>query len=114
MLNREQSAERLFVAALELAPEQRSAFLDEACRNAPELRRTVEALLADDDGAGNFLAEPLLCSGQRGRSFRRYCCAGLTISARVSGWGATPLSSLWVQVEWVLSIAHAMRSWNAW
>jgi eukaryotic-like serine/threonine-protein kinase len=60
MLNREQSAGRLFVAALELAPEQRSAFLDEACSNAPELRRTVEALLADNDRAGSFLAEPLL------------------------------------------------------
>jgi serine/threonine protein kinase len=34
--------------------------LDQACRNAPELRRTVEALLADNDRAGSFLAEPLL------------------------------------------------------
>lgn len=63
MLNREQSAERLFVAALELAPEQRSAFLDEACSNAPELRLSVEALLADNDRAGSFLAEPLLSPG---------------------------------------------------
>jgi len=60
MLNREQSAERLLVAALELLPEQRSAFLDKACPNAPELRRAVEALLADNDRAGNFLESPLL------------------------------------------------------
>src|ERR1700755_718757 len=60
MLDREQSAERLFVAALELPPEQRSAFLDKACPNAPELRRRVEALLADNDRAGSFLESPLL------------------------------------------------------
>src|ERR1700745_1652934 len=60
MLDREQSAERLFVAALELPPEQRSAFLDKACPNTPERRRTVEALLADNDRAGSFLESPLL------------------------------------------------------
>ena len=60
MLNREQSAEHLFVAALDLPPEQRSAFLDRACQNAPELRRKVEALLVENDRAGSFLAEPAL------------------------------------------------------
>jgi Tol biopolymer transport system component len=53
-----QSAEELFGEALELAPESRSAFLDQACRDAPELRRLVEQLLLQDQRAGSFLADP--------------------------------------------------------
>ena len=45
MKNGEQSAERLLVATLDLPPERRSAFVDQACREAPELRRRVEELL---------------------------------------------------------------------
>jgi serine/threonine protein kinase/Tol biopolymer transport system component len=51
-------AEELFGEALELPPERRSAFLDQACRDAPELRRLVEQLLAKDEEAGSFLAGP--------------------------------------------------------
>ena len=40
-----QSAEDLFGEALELPPESRATFLDQACRDAPELRRQVEQLL---------------------------------------------------------------------
>jgi hypothetical protein len=43
-----------------LQPERRAAFLDQACRGAPELRRLVEALLRDNQLAGSFLAEPVL------------------------------------------------------
>jgi tetratricopeptide (TPR) repeat protein len=44
----------LFMDAAELAPAERSRFLDEHCRDAPEIRRRVESLLrhdaeADDD-----------------------------------------------------------------
>jgi eukaryotic-like serine/threonine-protein kinase len=55
-----QSAEQLFGEALELQPERRSAFLDQACRGAPELRRLVEELIRDNQLAGSFLAEPLI------------------------------------------------------
>ena len=50
------SAETLFGEALELPPERRTAFLDQACRDAPELRRLVEQLLEQDQQAGSFLA----------------------------------------------------------
>jgi eukaryotic-like serine/threonine-protein kinase len=60
MADLEQSAEQLFGEALELRPERRAAFLDQACRGAPELRRLVEALLRDNQLAGSFLAEPIL------------------------------------------------------
>jgi hypothetical protein len=45
MSDQEQSAERLLGATLDLPPERRSAYLDQACRGAPELRRLVEELL---------------------------------------------------------------------
>ena len=63
MADLEQSAEQLFGEALELRPERRAAFLDLACRGAPELRRLVEALLRDNQLAGSFLAEPILTPG---------------------------------------------------
>jgi serine/threonine protein kinase/Tol biopolymer transport system component len=50
------SAETLFGEALELPPEHRTAFLDQACREAPELRRLVEELLAKHQQAGPSLA----------------------------------------------------------
>ena len=60
MADLEQSAEQLFGEALELQPERRAAFLDQACRGAPELRRLVEEMLRDNQLAGSFLAEPIL------------------------------------------------------
>ena len=59
MADQEQSAEELFGAALDLPPERRAAFLDQACHEAPELRRLVEELLIQNDRAGSFLARPL-------------------------------------------------------
>jgi eukaryotic-like serine/threonine-protein kinase len=60
MANLEHSAEELFAVALDLPPESRAAFLDQACHQAPELRKLVEELLLESDRAGSFLAEPLL------------------------------------------------------
>jgi eukaryotic-like serine/threonine-protein kinase len=47
--------EQLFEAALALKPAERDAFLNKECRTDLELRRMVEALLADDARAGSFL-----------------------------------------------------------
>jgi serine/threonine protein kinase len=55
-----QSAEELFGEALELPPESRSAFLDQACRETPEVRSLVEQLLQKHQRAGSFLVDPLL------------------------------------------------------
>jgi serine/threonine protein kinase len=60
MADLEHSAEELFAEALDLEPERRAAFLDGACRGAPELRRLVEQLLQQNQRAGSFLAQPLL------------------------------------------------------
>src|ERR1700689_3170105 len=50
--------EQLFEVALAPEPAERGAFLDRACNHDPELRRTVEELLADDVNAGSLLEHP--------------------------------------------------------
>ena len=63
-----QSAEQLFVDALELQPEKRQTFVDRACRGDPALRRRVEELLRKEERAGSFLRWPIVTE-QAGR-----CC----------------------------------------
>ena len=58
MQNPQTIAEQLFGEALELPREQRAAFLWEACRETPEVRRMVEALLQENDRLSGFLSEP--------------------------------------------------------
>jgi eukaryotic-like serine/threonine-protein kinase len=50
--------EQLFEAALALEPGERQSFLDHACADDAELKRTVEELLAEDARAGSLLEQP--------------------------------------------------------
>src|SRR5262245_31707043 len=50
----------IYFAALELSPDARTAYLDEACREHPELRRRVEKLLAAQSKLGSFLQQPAI------------------------------------------------------
>ena len=50
--------ETLFQEALSRPPEERAAFLEQACAGRPELRAAVEALLAAHEKSGNILDEP--------------------------------------------------------
>lgn len=52
--------DKLLDTALELEPEKRKAFLDEACAGDPSLRKEIEALLAADEKARTFIEEPAL------------------------------------------------------
>jgi serine/threonine protein kinase len=53
------NVESIFFAALTKAgPAERAAYLDEACRDAPQLRRSVERLLEAHIKAGGFLEGP--------------------------------------------------------
>src|SRR5438309_1977636 len=54
--------------ALERAPEERAAFLEEACAGQPGLRAEVEALLAAHSRAGVFLAGVTSGSADGGRT----------------------------------------------
>src|SRR5262245_1087076 len=48
----------LFALALEKSPQERSAFLADACRDNPELRARVETLVQEYAAAGSFLESP--------------------------------------------------------
>ena len=54
-----QQVKAVFEEALERAPGERAAFLDQACRDDDALRREVDSLLASHDDAPGFLDEPL-------------------------------------------------------
>jgi eukaryotic-like serine/threonine-protein kinase len=58
MATQPEIVEQLFEVALALKPAEREAFLDQACSQEPELRRTVEELLAEDANAGSLLEHP--------------------------------------------------------
>jgi WD40 repeat protein/serine/threonine protein kinase len=47
----------IFKAAVKLAPDQRAAYLDQACGSNQELRGEVESLLRAHDTSGNFLQD---------------------------------------------------------
>jgi eukaryotic-like serine/threonine-protein kinase len=55
MAGQSEFVEQLFEAALAREPAERADFLEEACGSDPELRRTIEELLAEDARAGSFL-----------------------------------------------------------
>jgi eukaryotic-like serine/threonine-protein kinase len=70
-----QQVDQLFQAALERAPEERTAFVSAACGVDDSLRREVEALLAADGAAESFIeapayavAAPLLVGGEHDAS----------------------------------------------
>jgi hypothetical protein len=53
-----QQVNDLFHSAAERAPEERAAFLDEACHGDKGLCREVESLLASYERAENFIESP--------------------------------------------------------
>jgi len=53
-----QQIERLYHTALERAPEERAAFLQQTCAGDEELRREIESLLASHEQAGTFIEAP--------------------------------------------------------
>ena len=48
----------LFQTAVERAPEERAAFLDESCHGDEDMRREVESLLISHERAENFIEVP--------------------------------------------------------
>src|SRR5215469_13524600 len=54
----------VFLEALELAPEERAAFLEAACADDEEMRREVESLLIHDGASDRHIAEALAGTAQ--------------------------------------------------
>jgi eukaryotic-like serine/threonine-protein kinase len=55
-----QQLSELFHAALERAPEERAAFLDEACAGDESLHKQVEDFIAGHEAAGSFIDSPAI------------------------------------------------------
>ncbi len=59
LMNDPSPLEVIFFAALEKSlPQERAAYLDEACAGDPDLRRRIEKMLAAQDQDGSFLEKP--------------------------------------------------------
>jgi TolB-like protein/Flp pilus assembly protein TadD len=54
-----QDIEKIFQAAIDLAPEERAGYVERACADDAELRREVLALIKQHEEAGEFLDKPL-------------------------------------------------------
>jgi serine/threonine protein kinase/TolB-like protein/Flp pilus assembly protein TadD len=54
-----QKLEEIFQTAIDMASGERAQYIEAACAGDEELRREVEALLAEHDEAGDFLDEPV-------------------------------------------------------
>jgi len=65
MANPEQSAEDIFATALDLPDGERTAYLAQVFRDAPELRNTVVRLFSDYHRMGDFLDAPALPAPQQ-------------------------------------------------
>ena len=89
-------AQEVFLAATEREPGSRAAFLEEACRGDPELRKEVESLLSSFDAAPSELPG---IAGDRGRAGARTDGAG---RPRSSGKGR-----VWVPTRSCLRSARA-------
>ncbi len=72
MLQQRQLVENLFGEAVHMEFDARRAFLESACRDAPEIKHLVEELLREDERAGSFLKKPL---------FERSASANITAPA---------------------------------
>ncbi len=56
----------LFNKAIELSPEERDAFLDESCKDEPELKKEIESLIESFGRSESFLETPALQNGELG------------------------------------------------
>ena len=70
--DRQHQMSDLYHAALGRAPEERGAFLDEACDGDAALREEMESLLRYESNAARFLETPAaLCARDRTRTRMR-------------------------------------------
>ena len=58
--DRWQKIDEIFHAALQYKPDERKAFIEEACRGDEELRRELESLLAEEREADQFIEQPAM------------------------------------------------------
>ena len=71
MTTKPQHKDDIFHTAAEIAdPQQRAAYLDDACGGDAELRREVQALLEHDAAAQSFLRQPVIADESKTQSYQ--------------------------------------------
>ncbi len=78
---RHKKVSNLFRAACKLRPEDRAAFLEEACAGDTKLRAEVETLLAQDDQHPSFLENAAPDKGQHARRRKKQAEVGVSPDA---------------------------------
>ena len=77
MENRQDRVRDVFLAAAELPPEQRAAYLDQTCGSDAELRSAIQRLIDADGSTGSFIAPevaiPRFAAGTIRRSGFAWC-----------------------------------------
>jgi hypothetical protein len=111
----------LFQSAVERAPGERAAFLDEACNSDEELRREVESLLSSHERATNFIelpafeVAPELVTNDRagaliGKVIGHYRIESLI---GVGGMGdAVPVETTWITTQAIQSLIPLMAEYG--
>jgi eukaryotic-like serine/threonine-protein kinase len=74
--------EEIYHSVAALRPEERPAFLEQACKDDPQLRQELESLLAHDQQAENFIESPALeiAVGQLARGEQQSSMIGREVS----------------------------------
>src|SRR5215831_728912 len=92
-----QQVKEVLDGALELAPEQRPAFLDQACSADHSLRQDVESLLASSEKARS--------------SFLQSSAARVTL-AKALAWATTKCNRSSARAAWEKSTARTTAGWS--
>lgn len=82
-----QDVKSLFQKAIQLPEAERSALLDKACHDDPELRARVEELLAADSGNGDFLESPALTGPPLNEALENYSIGPYSLKREISTGG---------------------------
>ncbi len=92
--------ETLFHAVCERGPDERAAFLDEACAGDSALRREIESLLAEHERDGFSFERVMPDLAAEGSESRLPVLEGGAPRWGSTGWWATSARAEWEQCSW--------------